>query len=71
MNACRRDFLLSLSVSLTAAAAFEALPALGQSAAPAPASAAASSATTKTAAPTPDFSGIWAHPYLPGFEPPA
>ena len=22
-------------------------------------------------APIPDFSGIWAHPYLPGFEPPA
>src|SRR5262245_50296508 len=22
-------------------------------------------------APVPDFSGLWSHPYLPGFEPPA
>jgi hypothetical protein len=34
--------------------------------------AAATTAWGQTAAPTiPDFSGIWAHPYLTGFEPPA
>src|SRR5271163_2461878 len=26
---------------------------------------------TQNAAALPDFSGIWAHPYFPGFEPPA
>src|SRR5437588_10804533 len=26
---------------------------------------------TRSASSTPDFSGIWAHPYLTGFEPPA
>ena len=25
---------------------------------------------TQSAAPIPDFSGIWSHPYLTGFEPP-
>jgi hypothetical protein len=28
------------------------------------------SANAQTAASTPDFSGIWGHPYFPGFEPP-
>jgi len=45
-----------LLVTLAAAAA---TPALGQTAAP------------TGAAPIPDFSGIWRHPSLPGFEPPA
>ena len=35
-----------------------ALPGLGQAAAPAP-----------SAAPLPNFSGVWAHPSIPGFEP--
>ena len=29
------------------------------------------SSGTLGAAPIPDFSGIWSHPYFPGFEPPA
>jgi len=55
-----------------ACAAAAAPPASAQTAAPAPASATApAAAAPKTATPIPDFSGIWAHPYLPGFEPPA
>src|SRR6202051_2376961 len=55
-----RDFLVL--VMLTAAATTP----CGQTVAPAvPASAA------QNAQPIPDFSGIWAHPYLTGFEPPA
>jgi hypothetical protein len=30
----------------------------------------ASAAETPTAGPVPDFSGIWTHPYWPGFDPP-
>ena len=56
MNVPRRTFWLS--VALAAAA----MPALGQPVVPASAQGAAS---------IPDFSGIWAHPYFPGFEPPA
>src|ERR1700720_2303968 len=63
MSARHRDFLLL--VTLTAAAA---TPALGQTVAPAVESA---TSGTQTAASIPDFSGLWAHPYLPGFEPPA
>jgi hypothetical protein len=59
MNVKRRDFILF--VTLAAAAA---TPALGQ--AVPPAGSAKQSATS-----IPDFSGIWAHPYFPGFEPPA
>ena len=51
----RRDFLLMVAVATAAAAA-----AFGQTAAPAGAPSS-----------IPDFSGIWAHPYLTGFEPPA
>ncbi|HEY6258711.1 MAG TPA: hypothetical protein VIY51_23260 [Xanthobacteraceae bacterium] len=58
----RRDFLLA--VVLTAAAA---APVWGQAAPPA--AGAAGSATQGAA--TPDLSGIWWHPSLPGFEPPA
>jgi hypothetical protein len=67
MNVQRRDFLL-LATLATLAAAAAAMPALGQTAAPAagPAGSAAHSAAS-----IPDFSGIWAHPYLTGFEPPA
>ena len=55
-----RNFLLL--VTLAAAAA---TPALGQTAAPAvgPADSGAHSAAS-----IPDFSGIWSHPYLTGFE---
>ena len=44
------------------------LPAFGQDAAP-PARLAETDA--RSAATIPDFSGVWAHPYFPGFEPPA
>ena len=62
MIARPRDLLLSATLAAAAAT-----PALGQTAAPAVGSA---PSRTQTAA-IPDFSGIWAHPYLPGFEPPA
>jgi hypothetical protein len=61
MNGRQRDFLLL--VILTAAAT----PALGQTLAPAVGSATSGAQSASV----PDFSGIWAHPYLPGFEPPA
>jgi hypothetical protein len=63
MSARQRDFLLL--VTLMAAAA---TPALGQTVALAVGSA---TSGTQSAASIPDFSGIWAHPYLTGFEPPA
>jgi hypothetical protein len=68
MSARRQDFLLS--VMLAAAAA---MPALGQTGVQSVGSAPSPSwaSGTQTAASFPDFSGIWAHPYLPGFEPPA
>jgi hypothetical protein len=62
MNA--RDFLLS--VTLAAAGT----PALGQAVAPVVAPAVGATSGTQSAASIPDFSGIWAHPYLTGFEPP-
>ena len=58
MHLHRRDFLLILTLAVAIAT-----PAFGQAVAPA-----ASPANTRK---IPDFSGIWAHPYLPGFEPPA
>src|SRR6266700_7806083 len=61
MNARRRAFLL-----LAAWAAAAAALALGQTAALGPAASAAPGAAS-----VPEFSGIWAHPYLTGFEPPA
>jgi hypothetical protein len=45
-------------LSLVTLAAAAATPVWGQAVAP-------------TVGPIPDFSGIWAHPFLPGFEPPA
>ena len=53
MNVRRRNFLLL--VTLTAAAA---VPVLGQTAAP-----------TASGALIPDLSGMWVHPWLPGYEP--
>jgi hypothetical protein len=55
MNAKRWDYLM-----LTILAAATAMPAWGQTAAPAAGPAGAS---------IPDFSGVWWHPSLPGFEP--
>ena len=52
-----------LSVALAAAAA---MPASGETVAPA-----LGTASAQGAASVPDLSGIWAHPYFPGFEPPA
>jgi hypothetical protein len=52
----------SLVLAFVAAAA---APAFGQTAAPAVGSA---TGMTQSAASTPNFSGIWAHPYLTGFE---
>src|SRR5882672_11496260 len=63
MSARPRDFLLLLTLAAAAAT-----PAFGQTAAPAVAPA---PGATQGAASIPDFSGIWAHPYLTGFEPPA
>jgi hypothetical protein len=48
-----------------AVAAVIATPALGQAPATAP------STMPKPAASIPDFSGVWAHPFLTGYEPPA
>src|SRR6266446_1339535 len=56
----RQDFL-----SLVVIAAAVVTPAWGQIGVPA-----AGPASVQTAASIPDFSGIWGHPYLPGFEPP-
>jgi hypothetical protein len=55
----QREFILL--VTLAAAAA---TPALGQDVAPSVMPAG------NGAASIPDFSGMWAHPYVPGFEPP-
>ena len=63
MTAHRRDFLLL--VTLAAAAA---TPALGQTALP---TAGPAGSGPHGAASIPDFSGVWRHPSLPGFEPPA
>jgi hypothetical protein len=63
MSARRQDFILSLMLAAAAA-----MPALGQTGVRSVGSAPSG---TQTAASIPDFSGIWAHPYLPGFEPPA
>jgi Resolvase, N terminal domain len=53
---------------LAALAAAAATPAFGQAVAPAIGLA---NSGTQSAASIPDFSGMWSHPYLPGFEPPA
>jgi hypothetical protein len=61
MSACHRAVLLV--GALMAAAP----PVLAQSGVPA---VGPSSGGARAGASVPDFSGIWAHPYLPGFEPP-
>jgi hypothetical protein len=61
----RRDFLLSVTLAGAVAAA---APAWGQTTSPAIGPA---DSGTHSAASIPDFSGIWAHPSAPGFEPPA
>jgi hypothetical protein len=63
MNSQWRDFLVLLTVSAAAATS-----ALGQTVAP-PGAPAGSG--TQSAASIPNFSGVWSHPYWPGFEPPA
>jgi hypothetical protein len=55
----------SRKLFLLATLATFAMPALGQAPAPAPAKSGSSAASI------PDFSGVWRHPSLPGFEPPA
>jgi hypothetical protein len=64
MNLWQPKFLLLATLAAMAAAT----PAVGQTAAPAAGTAASA---TQGAASVPDFSGIWWHPSLPGFEPPA
>ena len=57
-----RDFLLLVTLAATAAT-----PAFGQTVTPA---VGPTTSGTQSAASIPDFSGIWAHPFLTGFEPP-
>jgi hypothetical protein len=57
------DFLLLVTLATSAA-----MPAWGQVA---PTAGPADNGTQGAAASIPDFSGIWAHPSFPGFEPPA
>src|SRR6202035_3833807 len=45
-----------------------AAPALGQAL---PSAVSPSSSAAQSAVSIPNFAGIWAHPYFPGFEPPA
>src|SRR5208337_3737327 len=61
MSACHRAVLL-------VGALMAAPPVLAQSVVPA---VGPSSGGARAGASIPDFSGIWAHPYLPGFEPPS
>ena len=61
MNTHSRDILLLVTLTVTAAA-----PAVAQAEA-----LVATSSATYGASSIPDFSGIWRHPSLPGFEPPA
>jgi len=58
----RRYFLLSVTLAAVAA-----IPAWPQAGAP---STAPAGGGTQSVAFVPDFSGMWAHPYVPGFEPP-
>jgi hypothetical protein len=62
MRTRRRDCLLLAALAIAATT-----PAVAQTVAPAVAPAAGDK---QSAASIPDFSGIWAHPYLTGFEPP-
>ncbi len=64
MGVWRRDFLrlatLAAAASVTGAFGQAVTPAVGPTGSGAP-----------NTASIPDFSGIWSHPYFPGFEPPA
>jgi hypothetical protein len=62
MNVQRRDFLLLLTLAAAAT------PASGQAVPPA---AGPAPSGAQAAASVPDFSGVWGHPSIPGFEPPA
>jgi hypothetical protein len=66
----RRDFLLLAALAAAAPSVTAAFgqAALGQAVTPA---AEPTGGAAQSAASTPDFSGMWSHPYLPGFEPPA
>src|SRR6202011_4043571 len=64
MSKQRREYPLWVALVTLAAAA---MPAFGQTAAPGTGAAASGA----PAASIPDFSGVWWHPSLPGFEPPA
>jgi hypothetical protein len=63
MNAPRWDFLLFMT-----SVAGAATPALGQTVVP---DIGQASTAAQSAASIPNVSGMWTHPYLPGFEPPA
>jgi hypothetical protein len=65
MGVQRRDFLL---LATLAAAAASVTAAFGQAVTPA---VGPTGSGAHSAASIPDFSGIWSHPYWPGFEPPA
>jgi len=65
MGVRRRDFLL---LATLAAAAACVMAAFGQAVTPA---VRPTGSGAQSAASIPDFSGIWSHPYFPGFEPPA
>jgi hypothetical protein len=62
MKAQRRDFLLLMTLATAAVT-----PASGQAVPPVVGPAESAQSTVSI----PDFSGIWGHPYWPGFEPPA
>src|SRR5215471_15585407 len=62
MTLQRQDFLLVVALAAAAAAT----PALGQAVAPTVASA---NSNEESAASVPDFTGIWVHGSIPGFEP--
>src|SRR5215831_8796723 len=65
MGVVPRDFLL---LATLAAAAASVTAAFGQAVTPA---VGPTCSGAQSAASIPDFSGIWSHPYFPGFEPPA
>ena len=67
MTLQRRDFLLVVALAAEAAAT----PALGQALAPTVASASSGKASSgkESAASIPDFTGLWVHGSIPGFEP--
>ena len=60
--------VLRLFIPFGMLAAATASPALGQEVVP---TIGRAGGGTQNAAAIPDFSGIWTHPYFPGFEPPA